>query len=59
MVALEKQFISDLRNNALELKKQGVTVDDAGKRLESEFKTKYPAWPGMNVSGFVRSIYAE
>jgi hypothetical protein len=59
MVALEKQFISDLRNSALELKKQGVAVDDAGKRLEGTFKTKYPTWPGMNVSGFVRSIYAE
>jgi glyoxylase-like metal-dependent hydrolase (beta-lactamase superfamily II) len=59
MVALEKQFISDLRNGALRLKKQGVAVDDAGKRLEGEFKTKYPTWPNMNVSGFVRSIYAE
>lgn len=59
MVALEKQFISDLRNSALELKKQGVTVDDAGKRLENDFKAKYPTWPSMNVAGFVRSIYAE
>jgi len=59
MVALEKQFINDLRNSALELKKTGVTAEDAGKRLESEFKTKYPTWPNMNVSGFVRSIYAE
>ena len=59
MVAQEKQFISELRDRALELKKNGVGADDAGKRLESEFKTKYPAWPSMNVSGFVRSIYAE
>ena len=59
MVALEKQFISDLRNQALGLKKNGVSVEDAGKRLESEFKTKYPDWPNMNVSGFVRSIYTE
>lgn len=59
MVAAEKQFISDLRNSALALKKSGVPVEDAGKRLEGEFKAKYPAWPGMNVSGFVRSIYAE
>ena len=59
MVALEKGFISDLRNSALELKKSGVSTDDAGKRLEAEFKEKYPDWPSMNVSGFVRSIYAE
>jgi glyoxylase-like metal-dependent hydrolase (beta-lactamase superfamily II) len=59
MVAREKQFIADLRNSALDLKKTGVTAEDAGKRLEGEFKTKYPGWPNMNVAGFVRSIYAE
>ncbi len=59
MVAREKQFISDLRNSALALKKAGVPADEAGKRLEGQFKTKYPGWPNMNVSGFVRSIYAE
>jgi glyoxylase-like metal-dependent hydrolase (beta-lactamase superfamily II) len=59
LVELEKQFIGDLRNSALALKRSGVSADDAGKRLETEFKAKYPAWPSMNVAGFVRSIYAE
>jgi glyoxylase-like metal-dependent hydrolase (beta-lactamase superfamily II) len=59
LVALEKRFISDLRSSALELKKRGVSADDAAKQLADEFKTKYPAWPNMNVTGFVRSIYAE
>jgi glyoxylase-like metal-dependent hydrolase (beta-lactamase superfamily II) len=59
MVALEKKFISDLRNSALDLKKKGVSVEAAGTQLGTEFKTKYPDWPSMNVAGFVRSIYAE
>jgi len=59
MVALEKKFITDLRYAALDLKKKGVSAEDAGTQLGSEFKTKYPDWPGMNVAGFVRSIYAE
>jgi glyoxylase-like metal-dependent hydrolase (beta-lactamase superfamily II) len=59
MVALEKRFISDLRSSALELKKKGVSADDAGKQLSEEFKTKYSDWPSMNVAGFVRSIFAE
>jgi glyoxylase-like metal-dependent hydrolase (beta-lactamase superfamily II) len=59
MVAMEKKFIADLRNSALELKKKGVTADAAGLQLGNEFKTKYPDWPSMNVAGFVRSIYAE
>jgi len=59
MIASEKAFITDLRNSALELKKKGVSPDDAGKQLSAEFKTKYPDWPTMNVTNFVRSIYAE
>ena len=59
MVAKEKTFISDLRTSALELKRKGVSADDAGQKLSAEFKAKYADWPGMNVAGFVKSIYAE
>ena len=59
LVAKERAFIDDLRTRARALKQQGVTADEAGKQLSVEFKTKYPDWPNMNVSGFVRSIYAE
>jgi glyoxylase-like metal-dependent hydrolase (beta-lactamase superfamily II) len=59
LVALEKKFIGDLRSSALDLKRKGISADDAAKQLASEFKTKYPDWPSMNVTGFVRSIYAE
>ena len=59
LVGLEKQFIADLRQNALELKRKGVSAEDAGTQLSETFKTKYPDWPSMNVAGFVRSIYSE
>jgi glyoxylase-like metal-dependent hydrolase (beta-lactamase superfamily II) len=59
LVALEKKFISDLRTSALELKKKGVSADDGGKQLGDDFKKKYADWPSMNVTGFVRSVYAE
>jgi glyoxylase-like metal-dependent hydrolase (beta-lactamase superfamily II) len=59
LVDSEKNFIADLRKSALDLKRSGVSADDAGKRLETDFKSKYPGWPSMNVSGFVHSIYAE
>jgi glyoxylase-like metal-dependent hydrolase (beta-lactamase superfamily II) len=59
MVTSEKKFIGDLRNSALELKRKGVTADEAGKQLAVEFKAKYPDWPNMNVAGFVRSVYSE
>ena len=59
MVAAEKRFISDLQNSALELKKKGVPAEDAAKQLVGEFKAMYPDWPNMNLTSFVRSIYAE
>jgi glyoxylase-like metal-dependent hydrolase (beta-lactamase superfamily II) len=59
LVTAERNFISDLRTRALALKKQGVSQEDAGKQLTAEFKTKYPDWPNMNVTGFVQRIYAE
>lgn len=59
LVAKEKAFIIELRTRAQELRKQGVTADDAGKQLSAELKAKYSDWPNMNVAGFVRSVYAE
>jgi glyoxylase-like metal-dependent hydrolase (beta-lactamase superfamily II) len=59
LVAKEKAFISDLRTRALALKREGVSAEDAGKRLTEEFKTKYSDWPINNLTNFVRSIYAE
>jgi glyoxylase-like metal-dependent hydrolase (beta-lactamase superfamily II) len=59
MVALERQFIADVRSGALELKKKGISAEDAAKQLAVDYKTKYPDWPNMNLAGFVRSIYAE
>jgi glyoxylase-like metal-dependent hydrolase (beta-lactamase superfamily II) len=59
LVTQERQFISDVRSGALELKKQGVSADDAAKRLAADLKAKYSDWPGMNLAGFVRSVYAE
>ncbi|HEY1949227.1 MAG TPA: MBL fold metallo-hydrolase [Bryobacteraceae bacterium] len=59
LVAQEKAFIADLQAQALALKRQGVSADEAGKRLTAEFKTKYADWPINNLTNFVKSIYAE
>jgi glyoxylase-like metal-dependent hydrolase (beta-lactamase superfamily II) len=59
LVTQERQFITDLQKRALALKRQGITADNAGNLLTTEFKTKYPDWPINNVTNFVKSIYAE
>src|SRR5579862_9581537 len=45
LVAMEKKFIGDLRSSALDLKKKGMSADDAAKQLAVDFKAKYPDWP--------------
>lgn len=59
LVGQERAFISDVRTRALFLKQKGVSAQDAGKQLTAEFKQKYPDWPIRDLTGFVRSVYAE
>jgi glyoxylase-like metal-dependent hydrolase (beta-lactamase superfamily II) len=59
LVAQETAFIVDLRTRALDLKRQGIDAEDAGKRLTAAFKTKYADWPINDLTNFVKSIYAE
>jgi glyoxylase-like metal-dependent hydrolase (beta-lactamase superfamily II) len=60
LIAKEHTLILELQSAAIALKRQGVSVEDAGKQLTAEFKTKYPDWPSMNpVANFVRRVYAE
>jgi glyoxylase-like metal-dependent hydrolase (beta-lactamase superfamily II) len=59
LVVQEKAFITDLQTRALELKREGITAEVAGKQLTPEFKAKYPTWHINDVTNFVKSIYAE
>jgi glyoxylase-like metal-dependent hydrolase (beta-lactamase superfamily II) len=60
LIAQERAFLQDLQERALELKRQGTSVEEAGRLLTTEFKGKYPDWPNMNaVPNVVRRVYAE
>jgi len=62
LVEMEKKFISELHTRAMELKKSGVSPEDAGKKLGPEFKSKYPDYRNLddnNVAGFVKHVYDE
>ena len=59
LVAAERNLITEIRTRALALKKQGVSVDDAGRQISAELKTEHPDWPNTNAAGFVRSVFAE
>lgn len=59
LVSQEKNFIVDLRTQALALKQKGVSIEEAGKTLTAKFKSKYPDWRINNLTNFVQKIYAE
>jgi glyoxylase-like metal-dependent hydrolase (beta-lactamase superfamily II) len=60
LIEQERAFLSDVQSRALELKRKGVSADDAGKQLTAEFKAKYTDWPNMNpVANLVRRVFAE
>ena len=47
-IGTERAYLMALQARALELKKQGVSVDDAGKTITAELKAKNPDWPNPN-----------
>jgi glyoxylase-like metal-dependent hydrolase (beta-lactamase superfamily II) len=60
LIAKERAFLSNLQTRALELKRQGVSADDAGKQLTAELKAKYPEWENLGpVPNVVMRVYAE
>jgi len=60
LIAKERAFLADVQKRALELKRQGTSVEEAGKLLQAELKTKYPDWENMNpVPNVVRRVYDE
>lgn len=59
LIQKEKAFLVDARTRSLELKRQGVSVDDAGKTVTAELKTKYPDWSMGNIANIVHRVYEE
>jgi len=58
LIGKERAFLTDLRNRALELKRQGKPVEEAAQMVTAELKTKYPDWTG-NPTNAVRRVYEE
>lgn len=59
LVSAEHDLIAGIRTRAQTLKRQGVSVDDAGKQITEDLKKQHPDWPNTNAAAFVKSVYAE
>lgn len=59
-IATQRAYFMALQARALELKKQGVSPDDAGKTITAELKAKNPDWPNPNnIVGEVTRAYEQ
>jgi glyoxylase-like metal-dependent hydrolase (beta-lactamase superfamily II) len=59
-IGKERAYLLDLQARASELKRQGLSVDDAGKQVAAEFHTKYPDWQGsVYIPNEVKRVYDE
>jgi glyoxylase-like metal-dependent hydrolase (beta-lactamase superfamily II) len=59
-IGTERAYILAVQARALELKKQGVSADDAGKTITAELKAKNPDWPNPNnIAGEVTRVYEQ
>jgi glyoxylase-like metal-dependent hydrolase (beta-lactamase superfamily II) len=59
-IGTQRAYLLALQARVLELKKQGVSVDDAGKTVTAELKAKYPDWPNPNnIAGEVTRVYEQ
>jgi glyoxylase-like metal-dependent hydrolase (beta-lactamase superfamily II) len=59
-IATQRAYLLALQARAMELKKQGVSADDAGKTITAELKAKNPDWPNPNnVAGEVTRVYEQ
>jgi glyoxylase-like metal-dependent hydrolase (beta-lactamase superfamily II) len=59
-IGTQRAYFLALQTRALDLKKQGVSADDAGKTITAELKAKNPDWPNPNnVAGEVSRVYEQ
>jgi glyoxylase-like metal-dependent hydrolase (beta-lactamase superfamily II) len=60
LIGQERAFLVDLQGRAIELKREGKSVEEAGQLLTTEFEAKYPGWESMRaIPNAVRRVYAE
>jgi glyoxylase-like metal-dependent hydrolase (beta-lactamase superfamily II) len=60
LIGQDRTILTDLQTRGLELKRQGTSVEDAGRQMTTEFKAKYPDWGNLNgIPNAVRRVYEE
>lgn len=59
LVAAERNLISEIRKQALALKRQGISVEVAGRQISAALKEQHSDWPNTDAAAFVKTVYAD
>jgi glyoxylase-like metal-dependent hydrolase (beta-lactamase superfamily II) len=59
LVQAERNLIAEIRSSAIDLKKRGVSADQAGVEISAKLKQEHPEWRHTDASAFVRSVYQD
>jgi glyoxylase-like metal-dependent hydrolase (beta-lactamase superfamily II) len=60
LIAANREFMRAIQARAVQLKSQGVSVDEAAATVSKEIQAQHPTWPRANgIAAAARSAYAE
>ena len=60
LIQKERAFLLDVQSQAQQLKRKGVSAEEAGKMVTETLKAKYPDWPNLRgVPNVVQRVYSE
>ena len=60
LIFKERDFLSEVGRRTIQLKRQGLSVEDAGKQITVELKKMYPDYSSMNsVANLVKLVYPD
>jgi glyoxylase-like metal-dependent hydrolase (beta-lactamase superfamily II) len=60
IIAEQRSMMRAIQARAIELKRQGTSVDETAQTVQAEFQQKYPAWTAPARVGLIaRTAYAE
>jgi glyoxylase-like metal-dependent hydrolase (beta-lactamase superfamily II) len=60
LISKERDFLNEVGMRTIQLKRQGLSVEEAGKQITAALKMKHPDYTGMNsVANLVKLVYPE
>jgi hypothetical protein len=60
LIPIQRALVERIRERALELRDEGLPIDEAATRVQAELQAEYPDWPRANgIAALARSAWNE